>query len=115
LKAGDIIVAADGEKVSETGELVDVISEKEEGEKVKIDVIRDHKSLAFEVEVEKDALWSSKGDDPARVKIFSDKLNQPGSFWLQGHSSDLREEMDELKEELKELKEDLRELKDKLR
>lgn len=115
LKAGDVIVAADGEEVYETGDLVEIISEKEEGEKVKIDILRDHKSMTFEVEVEEGALWSSKGDDLAKVKIFSDQLHQPESFWFQEHSSDLKEEMEELKNELGELKKELQELRDKLR
>jgi C-terminal processing protease CtpA/Prc len=116
LKAGDVIVEADGEDIEDTGDLVEVISQKEEGDKVEIKVMRDRSPRSFQVEVEKDEAWSSwdKGDF-AKMKIFSDKLKKPETFWLQKESSDLEDEMEELKEELEELKEELEEIRRKLR
>jgi C-terminal processing protease CtpA/Prc len=116
LKAGDVIVEADGEDIDDTGDLVEVISEKEEGEKVQLTVMRDRSSRSFEVEVEKSKAWSSSDwSDFATLKVFTDKLQKPEKLWLQKESSELEEEMEELREELEELKEELEELREKLR
>lgn len=116
LKAGDVIVEADGEDIEDTGDLVGVISEKEEGDKVKITVMRDRSSRSFEVEVEESEAWSSSDwGDFAKVKILSDKLKKPETVWFGKESSDLEDEMEELKEELEELKQELEEIREKLR
>lgn len=116
LKAGDVVVEADGEDIDDTGDLVEVISQKEEGDKVKLTVMRDRSSRSFEVEVEESEAWSSSDwGDFAKVKILSDKLKKPETFWFQKESSDLEAEMEELKEELEELKEELEEIRRKLR
>lgn len=116
LKAGDVVVEADGEDIDDTGDLREIISEKEEGEKVEIRVLRDRKPMTFQVEVEEGKAWSSsKWGDLAKMKIFTEKLQKPEKFWLEKESSELEQEMEELKEELEELKEELQELREKLR
>ena len=116
LRAGDVIVEADGEDIEDTGDLVEVISQKEEGDEVEIKVMRDRSPRSFQVQVEKDETWSSwdKGKF-AEMKIFSDKLKKPETFWFQKESSDLEDEMEELKAELEELKKELEEIRRKLR
>ena len=116
LKAGDVIVEVDGEEIDDTQELMEVISEKEEGDKVKIKVIRDRKSKSFEVEVEEEEEWSSFDfSGLEKLKILPEKLHTPKIFLEKEYSSKLEEAMEELREELEELKEELEDLKDKIR
>lgn len=116
LKAGDVVVEADGEDIDDTGDLREIISEKEEGEKVEIRILRDRKPMTFQVEVEEGTAWSSsKWGDLAKTKIFTEKLDKPEILWKERYSSELKEEMEELKEDLEELKEELQELREKLR
>jgi serine protease Do len=115
LKAGDVVVEADGEDVDDTEDLREIISEKEEGEKVKIKVLRDRNPKTFEVGVEEGDYWSSSGLDALdMLKLYTPKVNE-AKILLKEHQTDLEEEMEELKEELEELKEELQELKEKLR
>jgi membrane-associated protease RseP (regulator of RpoE activity) len=115
LKAGDVIVAVDGDDIEDTGNLVEAISAKDEGDKVKIEVIRDRKSMSFEVGVEKGEIWSTKLDDPSRVKIFSGQPFAKEKYLLDRESSKLEDEMEQLKEELEDLKEELEEMREKLK
>jgi membrane-associated protease RseP (regulator of RpoE activity) len=116
LKAGDVIVEVEGEEIGDTEELMDVISDKEEGDKVKIKVIRNRRPESFEVEVEEGEEWSSfdlRGLD--KLKIYTEKLHPPKMFWKEEYSSELEKEMENLREELEELKEELEELREKIR
>ena len=114
LKAGDVIVEADGDKVDDTQELREIISEKEEGEKVEIEVIRDRKAQTFSVEVEVGAA-SDFYSQAMKLQVLPDKPDVPGLIWKQKLDSELRDEMEELKEELDELKKELQELRKKLK
>ena len=51
LKAGDVIVGADGEKVESIDALIDIIQEKEAGEMITIEYIRNKKKRRVEVEI----------------------------------------------------------------
>ncbi|MCK4385106.1 MAG: PDZ domain-containing protein [candidate division Zixibacteria bacterium] len=120
LRAGDVIVEVDGEKIDDVDELMDEISDKDEGDKVKIKVIRDHKPKNFTVEVGDTEEWSSvylKG--LKKLNILTEKFREPKIFWeeeeFREHKEELREELEELKEELEELREELKDLKKELR
>jgi len=116
LKAGDVIVEVDGEEIEDTGELREIISEKEEGDKVEIKVIRDRKTTTFEVEIEEGKEWSASDlSGLKKLKIVPGKAHSPEIFWQEAYSSKLKEELEDLREELKELKEELEELKEKIR
>jgi C-terminal processing protease CtpA/Prc len=113
LKAGDVIVEADGDQVGDTQELREIISEKEEGDKVEIKVIRDRKSQTFSVEVEESPA-SDFYSKAMKLKV------QPGTsapeFIWQGRSdSKLQDEMEALKDELAGLKKELQELRERLK
>ncbi len=117
LKAGDVIVEADGDVIDDTQELREIISEKEEGDKVEIKVIRERKPRSFEVEVE-EVEWSSSGGFKRlkELRVLSpDKVDMPKMIWKEKFSSEFKEEMEELKEEIEELKEELKELREKLK
>lgn len=117
LKAGDVIVEADGDEVDDTQDLREIISEKEEGDKVRVKVIRDRSARSFEVEVEESETWSLgdlKGLKGLGV-LPPGKVDVPKVMWKGEFSSELEEEMEELKEELEELKKELQELRKKLK
>jgi serine protease Do len=115
LRAGDVVVEADGEDVDDTEDLREIISEKEEGEKVGIKVLRDRNPKTFEVEVEEDKYWSSSGFDALDMfKWYTPKVDE-SRILLEEHKTDLEEEMKELKDELEGLKEELQELREKLK
>ncbi len=117
LKAGDVIVEADGDEIDDTQELREIISEKEEGDKVEIKVIRDRSARSFEVEVEESETWSLgdlKGLKGLGV-LPPGKVDVPKVMWKEKFSSELEEEMEELREELDQLKKELEELRKKLK
>jgi C-terminal processing protease CtpA/Prc len=116
LKAGDVIVKVDGDDIEETGDLIEAISEKEEGDKAEITVMRDHASRTFNVEVEKGPSWySHNAGDLKEFQLYMDKAHAPHALRLEGPSSGLQDQLDELKEDLQQLKEEIRELKKELK
>ena len=120
LRAGDVIVEVDGEKIEDVDGLMDVISDKEEGDKVEIKVIRDRKPKNFTVEVEEEDEWSSVYlKELEKLKVLPEKFHEPQIFWqeeeFREHKEELREELEELRKELEELKEELEDIKEKLR
>ncbi len=54
LKVGDVIVSANGKRVERTQDLVSLLQEKEKGDKVTIEFIREKKKRTVEVEVEEE-------------------------------------------------------------
>jgi S1-C subfamily serine protease len=121
LRAGDVIVEVDDEEIEDVDDLMEVISDKEEGDKIEIKVIRDRKPKNFTVEVEEtEEEWSSVYlKKLEKLKVLPEKFHQPKIFWqeeeFREHKEELREELEELKEELEELKEELEDLKEELR
>jgi len=60
LKVGDLIVKADGKRVETTDELVKLIHEKEKGETIKLEILRDKKIMTVDVEIdENESLMSA--------------------------------------------------------
>jgi serine protease Do len=120
LRGGDVIVEVDGDEIDDVEELREEISDKEEGDKVKIKVIRDRQPKVFTVEVEETEEWSFghlKGLD--KLKVLPGEPALPGLLWeekkFRQHEEELGEELEELKEELEELREEMKELKERLR
>ena len=116
LKAGDVVVEVDGEKIEDTQELTSAISEKHEGDKVNIKVMRNHQPQTFAVEVEKgkgERSFDFSGMD--NVKVFKKNLQAPDMQWREEASSDLKDELQNLKEEMQDLKQQMEELKEKIR
>ncbi len=64
IKVGDVIVRVDGKKVQSTGEISELIQDKKKGDRVKIEVIRDRKSMSFEVTVDEE-------EGPSLSRFFS--------------------------------------------
>jgi S1-C subfamily serine protease len=51
LKVGDVVVRVDGRKAATVSDLSELIQDKKKGDKVKLEIIRDKKPMAIEVEV----------------------------------------------------------------
>jgi serine protease Do len=118
LRAGDVIVEVDGDKIEDVDDLRDEISARKEGDKVEIKVIRDRQPKTFTVEVEKSDEWSYdflKGLEKLKTLPLPEKLHEPGLFLEEEEFRGQKEELKELKEELKELRKELEELKEELR
>jgi C-terminal processing protease CtpA/Prc len=120
LKAGDVIVEADGKKIEDTGNLIDVISGKEKGDKVEIKVLRDRKPQSFNVEVEeREGLSSVYLKELKKLEVLPEEFQEPKVIWkektISPPSGELREELDQLKEQMQELREELENLKEQLK
>lgn len=120
LKAGDVIVEVDEEKIEDTEDLISAISGKEEGDKVEVKVIRDQKPQSFTVEVEKGEEQSSVYlKELKKLKILPEGLPEPKIFWEEKQfrqpQGELREELEKLKEQMKELRKELEDLKEELK
>ncbi|MGB2696996.1 MAG: PDZ domain-containing protein [Candidatus Zixiibacteriota bacterium] len=120
LRAGDVIIEMDGEAIEEKGDVSEFLADKEEGDEVKIEVLRKGSKKAFTVEVGEDESQFShffKNFDDKLVTIPSPPYMEPFIKKYQLEESKekgLREELKELKEELMDLKKELERLKDKL-
>jgi len=114
LEAGDVIVKIDGEEVEDPGDVVEVVTDKEKGDKVEVEVLRDKKKKTFSVEVaERESAFGSL-EGLKHLKILdSPRRGSSADIRIEIDKERFKEEMEELKEELKELKEELKELKEK--
>lgn len=115
LKAGDVIVKIDGEEIEDPGDVVEVVMDKEEGDKVKISVLRNNKKKTFTVEVgEKESTFGYlHGLKELRLHTPRAPTFEPHVFRIEIDKERFKEELEKLKEELKELKDELKELKEK--
>lgn len=110
LKAGDVIVKVEREKIEETDDLVEVIRESDAGDEVTVKIIRDGKRETLSATLESretdrgpPVAWFH-GDDDEDIEVFRmPKLSVPG---MEEYKS-LRDEIDALREELKELKKEI--------
>jgi S1-C subfamily serine protease len=72
VKVGDVLIRVDGKKVTSVGDLSELIQDKKNGDKVKLEIIRDKKPLALDVEVSED-------ESPSITDLY---LNGPsGDAW----------------------------------
>jgi S1-C subfamily serine protease len=75
LKAGDVILRADGKSLESADELSEMLQGKKKGDKVKLEILRDKKPQTFEVEVgeEKEGFeaWSWSGTPKTSRDILS--------------------------------------------
>jgi S1-C subfamily serine protease len=120
LKAGDVIVEVDEEKIEDTEDLISTISGKEEKDKVEIKVLRGRKPQSFTVEVEKGEEQSSVYlKELEKLKILPENLPEPKIFREEKEfrqpQGELRKELEKLKEQMKELREELQDLKEELK
>ena len=139
LKAGDVIISVDSDRVFEYEDVTDAVDDTDPGDKLTLMVIRDKQELSFDVEVdEKNWKWDdnyyhySAPDIDLHIPDMKGLrhgvyFNDLDGFYydaedfedamedLEEELEDLREEMEEIdEEEREELREELQELREEL-
>ncbi len=119
LKAGDVIVAIDDEKVGDVNEARELIRDRKEGDKVSVSVLRDRKPLKLTVEVEERHGWGDlnslrgtfavapavpKVPSMPKLKVWS-RYNEARDDYID--RADLEENLAQMREELRGLSEQL--------
>jgi serine protease Do len=121
LKAGDVIISIDGEKVADADDVQELIEDYEPGDKVKIVVVRNRKEKSFSVEVgeteDSPLSWfygQAFSPDiylkaiPKRFPAFDKELE------IEFDEEDVDLALDEFKEEMKKFKKEMKSLKKEL-
>ncbi len=125
LRAGDVIVEVNGERIDDAEDLIDEISRMEKGETAKIKVIRDGKEKVLEAKIEERKGWPLP-------RHFRRYFEEKPRFWMpypperfyfwgpypEGNTSELERLIDRLNGEIREMEErveDLERSNDKLR
>jgi S1-C subfamily serine protease len=120
LKAGDVITKVDGEEVSDSGELVSYLRDREPGQKVDLTFKRNRETRRTQVELE-------EAPNAARVFIRQMRgagetappcMGAPGNIEVRREimrpgepREDLRRDIDEIKAEIDQLKKEIESLK----
>jgi serine protease Do len=125
LKAGDVIVAVNDEKVMDAPDVSQLVNDMEEGDTATVEIVRDKRDKTIKVEIGEtkgpmnlgNLQWMQKNDQGLVLDLPRLKRQIPDMYRFDRNreSGDLREEMDQLKEELQQLKDELRDLRKDLR
>lgn len=123
LKAGDVIVAIDDEKVRDVDDVIEIIGDTDAGEKVEIAVLRDRKEKKFKVEVEErddfgglDYRYMIDLPDVPDIGDIDIRVPKMRGLFLGDFSDDeLIFEQEEFEHEMKRLRKDLEELRKELK
>ncbi len=101
LRVGDVIIRVDGERVESVDGLIDIIQNREKGDKIKVEFLRDKKAMSVEVEIAEDKVADFAG--PEGIETFlrswegsSDAFRRELRRW----GPEIRNEMEVLFEEL---------------
>ena len=114
IKAGDVITRIDDEIIDSPSDLYEIIRDHEEGDEVKISVVRKGNTEIFTAKLDETEEGQSFGGLNPMImnmpKIPSIDYIKKFDF----DKSDFEDEMDELRDELESLREEFRELKENL-
>jgi len=115
MKSGDVIVEIEGKKIGDAGDIRHVLGEYEEGDRVKVEIVRKGNRRTLEVEVEDGERIGLFGDDfrpfggdLGPLFVWPRHLDSDGSFEIP------QDDLEKLREDVRELREELRNLKQKL-
>lgn len=123
LKAGDVVIEINGDKVTDPSDVQEAIYGKDEGDKVELIVLRDKQEKKFMLRVAKSPDdYYSFGKFSTFFDLDDDFIFMPRMKGLFRGTFDhdmtdmeeMREWMDNLQEELKELRRELKEIQKKL-
>lgn len=109
LKVGDVIVKADGERVESVRELSELIQDKEKGEKIEIEFLRDKKKRTVKVEIEKEEesryfdLSNNWEDYVDSWDKYSEGLKKQYNKLQDYYQGDLKKNMQKLNKELEKI------------
>lgn len=118
LKAGDVIIKADGEEVANSEDVREIVADKDKGEKVELTLVRDRKEMTVAVEVAEDE-HAALGPKSLRTFTLPDighrlSPNVPRMKGLWYGTEDHAKGSDDLRDELKELRSQLEEMRKQL-
>jgi serine protease Do len=105
LRVGDVIVSAAGRRVESIDALIDIIQDAKSGSWIKLDILREKKSLSLEVEVaEEEATGGIRLPDWeegfAVWRAFADRLQNEAVRWNDEHGQAFREELAKIREDM---------------
>jgi len=105
LKIGDVIVKADGKLVETVAELSEMIQDKKKGDKIKIEFVRDKKTMTLEVEIGEDERGFEDffGDFENNVRLLQEQTRKSNEIY----QNQIREFNQKSDESLKKLSEDI--------
>ena len=125
LKAGDVIVAINDEKVQDPSDVSELVNDMEEGDTATVAVVRDKRDKTIRVEIGEtkstmnlgDLYWTPKNDEGLVLDLPKLKREMPNVYRFNRDfdSDEFQQEMDQLREELQQLKKELKDLKKELR
>lgn len=117
LKAGDVLVRIDTERVFDRSDVRYVLEDKEAGDVVEATVIRRGQEETMNVELDESGEYSHYGFDGAHVVVPEIDIDIPGIPNLQHLGRNVRvfEDMEDKKEFERELREAMRELREELK
>jgi serine protease Do len=105
LKIGDVIVKADGKPVETVAELSEMIQDKKKGDKIKIEFVRDKKTMTLEVEIGEDerGFESFLGDFENNARLLQERTRKSN----EAYQKQIQEFNQRSDESLKKLFEDI--------
>ncbi|MDH7494262.1 MAG: PDZ domain-containing protein, partial [Candidatus Saccharicenans sp.] len=109
LKVGDVIVAADGQRVETLEALTNLIQKKKKGEKISLEILRDKKKMKIEVEVAEEQRRNWPG-----IGRFSEELQEATGKYQEQLKKTYETWQKENQEQLKKVQEELARLKPQL-
>jgi len=113
LKVGDVIIRADGKRVESVRQLSGLIQDKEKGEKIKIEFLRNKKVHTVEVEIEKEERGSyydfSKNweDYVENWEKYRGNFQEDLKKWQERYGEEYKNSLKKLNKELKKISEEI--------
>ena len=118
LKVGDVIIKADGIRTEQARDLTGVIQDKEKGERIKLELLRNKKVRSVEVEIEEERSgfsYSYKDWEDYVDSWESDSKNLEKQYKKWQDSEEYEKLMKRLNKKLEEIGENYKESEEKLR
>ncbi len=122
IKAGDIIVKVDDDQVDTPSELFDVIRDHDEGDEVKVGIVRKGSEMTISATLDEtpesrsySGHWPQIQSIPSILGIQSIPSISDDFRMIYLDDDEFEEDMDELREELQELREELKVIQEKLK
>jgi serine protease Do len=119
LKVGDVIISADGERVERVNTLQRLIQEKDKGEKITLEYIRDKKTKTVVVEIEKEERefeFSSNNWDKYKdvFRQYGDKLQNQYKESQKRYKEDAEQYFEEAQKKYRKISEEMQKNSKKL-
>jgi serine protease Do len=108
VKAGDVIVAMNGERVSEIDDILDELADPED-EAVELEIVRKGKKQKLELKMEEDELFLLQRKGKHRIVVPPKRFDVIERVEMEKEFEEMARELKELKKEFKEMKKQLEE------